>query len=290
MKRKLLPAGLGTLLAALSLALVLAGCGTATVVTQSQATDMALEHAGVTKDQVLSMAVKLEKEDGRQVFAIEFTTDSREYRCRVTRNTGEIVDYSYQPLSGASESQAPQEDSQDTAQQSQDSSAQTPASGESQASQGSSQGITQEEAQAIALNHAGVTQEQATIYKVKADRENGREVYDVEFAVGSTEYDYEIAQDTGEILSYDSDVEGWTPATGQNQTSSQTAGEITRDQAIQLVLERVPGATSADVKIEEDYDDGRKVYEGEVYYDRAEYEFEITSGGNFIEWSVDYKD
>ena len=121
--------------------------------------------------------------------------------------------------------------------------------------------------------------------------ENGRSVYDVEFAVGATEYDYEIAQDTGEILSYDADVEGWTPTTGQNETGTQTSGEITIEQAVQLVLERVPGATAEQVRIEEDYDDGRRTYEGEVYYNQAEYEFEIdASTGAFIEWSVDYND
>ena len=65
---------------------------------------------------------------------------------------------------------------------------------------------------------------------------------------------------------------------------------MTIPEAVQLVLERVPGATAEQVRIEEDYDDGRRTYEGEVYYNQAEYEFEITSNGNFIEWSVDYND
>ncbi|MGI6254308.1 MAG: PepSY domain-containing protein [Acutalibacter sp.] len=288
MKRKQSPARLGKGLAALGLALALAGCSAASVVTQSQATEIALEHAGVDKGDVQTLAVKLEQEDGRQIFDIQFSTDSREYHCDVTRSSGEIVNYSYGPL-GQVQQSASQESSSE-APQSAGTQEESQASQASQTSQASKSTITQEEAQAIALEHARVTQAEATIYKVKADQENGRGVYDVEFAVGTTEYDYEIAQDTGEILSYDSDVEGWTPETGQNGSTSQTAGEITREQAIQLVLERVPGATSADVKIEEDYDDGRKVYEGEVYYNRAEYEFEITSNGNFIEWSVDYDD
>ena len=203
----------------------------------------------------------------------------------MTSNSGEIVNYSYQPTG-----QTSQEEPQAEASQSQESQGTSSQASQQESSQSQSQGITQEEAQAIALNHAGVTLEEATIYKVKADVEDGRSVYDVEFAVGATEYDYEIAQDTGEILSYDADVEGWTPTTGQNETASQTSGEITMEQAVQLVLERVPGATAEQVRIEEDYDDGRRTYEGEVYYNQAEYEFEITSNGNFIEWSVDYND
>ena len=284
MKRKLSPARLGKGLAALGLALILAGCS-AGAVTQTQATEIALDHAGVTQEELLSLSVKLEQEGGRQVFDIQFTTDDREYQYDVTSNSGEIVNYSYQPTG-----QTSQEEPQAEASQSQESQGTSSQASQQESSQSQSQGITQEEAQAIALNHAGVTLEEATIYKVKADVENGRSVYDVEFAVGATEYDYEIAQDTGEILSYDADVEGWTPTTGQNETASQTSGEITMEQAVQLVLERVPGATAEQVRIEEDYDDGRRTYEGEVYYNQAEYEFEITSNGNFIEWSVDYND
>ena len=284
MKRKLSPARLGKGLAALGLALILAGCS-AGAVTQTQATEIALEHAGVTQEELLSLSVKLEQEGGRQVFDIQFTTDDREYQYDVTSNSGEIINYSYQPTG-----QTSQEEPQTETSQSQESQGTSSQASQQESSQSQSQGITQEEAQAIALNHAGVTLEEATIYKVKADVEDGRSVYDVEFAVGATEYDYEIAQDTGEILSYDADVEGWTPTTGQNETGTQTSGEITIEQAVQLVLERVPGATAEQVRIEEDYDDGRKTYEGEVYYNQAEYEFEITSNGNFIEWSVDYND
>lgn len=284
MKRKLSPARLGKGLAALGLALILAGCS-AGAVTQTQATEIALDHAGVTQEDLLSLSVKLEQEGGRQVFDIQFTTDDREYQYDVTSNSGEIVNYSYQPTG-----QTSQEEPQAETSQSQESQGTSSQASQQESSQSQTQGITQEEAQAIALNHAGVTLEEATIYKVKADVENGRSVYDVEFAVGTTEYDYEIAQDTGEILSYDADVEGWTPTTGQNETASQTSGEITMEQAVQLVLERIPGATAEQVRIEEDYDDGRRTYEGEVYYNQAEYEFEITSNGNFIEWSVDYND
>ena len=54
------------------------------------------------------------------------------------------------------------------------------------------------------------------------------------------------------------------------------------------MLERVPGATESDVRIRLDRDDGREVYEGELYYDRTEYEFEIdASTGSFLEWSAD---
>ena len=38
-------------------------------------------------------------------------------------------------------------------------------------------------------------------------------------------------------------------------------------------------------------DDGRQIYEGEIYYNRMEYEFEIdASTGTIIEWSAEHWD
>ena len=59
------------------------------------------------------------------------------------------------------------------------------------------------------------------------------------------------------------------------------------EEAVQLVLDRVPGASSEDVRIQLEEEDGRQVYEGEVICNRAEHEFEIDA---FIQWSVDYQD
>ena len=66
---------------------------------------------------------------------------------------------------------------------------------------------------------------------------------------------------------------------------------ITLEEAVQLVLDRVPGASSEDVRIQLEEEDGRQVYEGEVICNRAEHEFEIDAAtGDFIQWSVDYQD
>ena len=127
---------------------------------------------------------------------------------------------------------------------------------------------------------------EASFHRVELDTEDGREVYEVEFYTGNTEYDYTIARDTGEILSYDSDIEGWAAQSGNAEGSA-----VTLEQARALVAERIPGVSADSVQIEQDREDGRTVYEGEVYYDRTEYEFEIdASTGSFIKWSVDYRD
>lgn len=293
------PIAIGAVLAVVGItALAVSLLGGGRAVTEAQAAAIALEHAGVAQEDAVSLSVEEEKKDGRAVYQVEFSTQERVYECDVAKDSGEVVKYSYDQVKMF---QAAQEnggedqvvENQTTGQTGQRSSAveQPESDAQETTSQYSTGTITEEEAKQIALNHAGVTAEEATLYRVKADYEDGRAVYDVEFAVGTTEYDYEIAQDTGDILGYDSDVEGWTPVTGNNQTSSQTAKAVTLEEATQLVLDRVPGATADNVRIKEDYDDGRNLFEGEVYYDRTEYEFEIdASTGTFIEWSVDYRD
>lgn len=65
--------------------------------------------------------------------------------------------------------------------------------------------ITPDQAQAIALEHAGVTAEEATGLHTVMEIDNGRQEYDVDFRVGHLEYEYEIDAATGKILSFDKD-------------------------------------------------------------------------------------
>ena len=65
--------------------------------------------------------------------------------------------------------------------------------------------LTMEEAQNIALKHAGFAADQVTALHTEYEIEHGVPQYDVEFHHGAWEYDYEIHADTGEILSYSKD-------------------------------------------------------------------------------------
>lgn len=65
--------------------------------------------------------------------------------------------------------------------------------------------ITPEEAQKIALNHAGFTADQVKRLYTDYEIDRGIPHYDVEFDQGFWEYDYEIDAQTGEILSFEKD-------------------------------------------------------------------------------------
>ena len=130
--------------------------------------------------------------------------------------------------------------------------------------------ITEDEAKTIALEKAGKTNDEVTFIQSKLDMDDGRQVYDVEFYTADyKEYDYEIDAYTGEVVSFDYDAEHYS----QTNTSG---GTMTADEAKELALSQVPGATASDIReFETDYDDGRTEYEGKIVYDGMEYEFEI---------------
>ena len=65
--------------------------------------------------------------------------------------------------------------------------------------------ITAEEAQAIALSHAGFTAEQVSFLRTEPELRDRVPHYDVEFRVDRWEYEYEIHAETGEILSFERD-------------------------------------------------------------------------------------
>ncbi len=68
------------------------------------------------------------------------------------------------------------------------------------------------------------------------------------------------------------------------------AAPITADQAKDIALEKVPGATQAHVlKFKSDIEDGRHVYEGEIYYQGVEYEFDIdANSGQVLKWEEEH--
>lgn len=68
---------------------------------------------------------------------------------------------------------------------------------------GTAQLLTREEAQDIALKHAGFTAGQVTYLRTEYEIDDGVPQYQVEFHQGGWEYSYEIQAETGEVLSFE---------------------------------------------------------------------------------------
>lgn len=187
--------------------------------------------------------------------------------------------------------------------------------------------IGEAKAKEIALQDAGVSESDISRFQSSKDRDDGRTLYEIQFASDNTEYEYEINAKDGEILNYSteslnnngnnnatsngtdagqaqnntqnntqSNTENDTQNNAQNNTqnSGQNNSGTTQNVNVQIseadakaaALERVPGATEQDLRMELDRDDGKYIYEGDIIYQQKEYEFEIDANtGNFLKWS-----
>lgn len=146
--------------------------------------------------------------------------------------------------------------------------------------------ISTEEAKSIALQHAGLTGSEAVWITARLERDDGRMIYDIEFWLGSQEYDYELDAYTGEILACDYDIEGGTVSNSESINSSR----ISPDEAKAIALERagLSGDQVNYIDISFEYDDGLAVYQIDFISDSTEYEIEINAtNGTVIEYDTE---
>ena len=141
--------------------------------------------------------------------------------------------------------------------------------------------ISEDEAFQTALDDAQVAGTEVSNMRVKLETDNGRQVYDVEFYAGVMEHDYEIDGETGAILEKDMEIENDFQAVD-------LAVSFSKEDAVKLLLQKVPGAAEQNIHMKLEENDGRVVYEGEVLYDKKEYDFEISAEtGEVLSWEVE---
>lgn len=155
--------------------------------------------------------------------------------------------------------------------------------------------ISETEAQNIALEDAGLNQNDVSFTKTNLDRDDGRSQYDIEFiaSADNTKYDYEIDAESGAILSVDRETgrSGNTTSnsTQQNSNASQTTspqaeGEITADEAKSIALQHA-GLAEADVlyaNVEYDRDNGHNEWSVDFATQDTEYDYEINAADGSI--------
>lgn len=175
----------------LSLSLTtLAACGnSATPVTQSPATTsqvatsgtaislddakaLAFKAAQVSEKDVTNLTVQEDMDNGRAVYDIEFTHQGTEYSYSISAADGSLVEQGTEVA----------EATRTTA-------------------------VTGDQAKAVALKDAGLTEAAVTNLTVTQDTENTKTVYDVEFTHQGTEYSYTIDATTNAILEKESEKE-----------------------------------------------------------------------------------
>ena len=245
------------------------------MIPMEEAQEAALKAADIEAADADISATTLSEVAGVACYKVEFTSGEYAYAYTINAETGAVMEMSSQEQNAqASGTQTEAADSAVPAP------AQTAAPATAQNATGTGT-VDEAAAQKIALEHAGVKAADATITKSKLDYEDGRQVYDIEWYAGGAKYDYEIATDTGEIISsaYEEKTMG---ADSRNVTVSEADAKKT-------ALDRVSGATDKDLyEWKLDYDDGRPEYEGKIIYGGTEYEFTIdASTGSVMEWDAE---
>ena len=238
-----------------------------------EAQEAALKAADIEAAAADISATTLSEVAGVVCYKVEFTSGEYAYAYTINAETGAVMEMSRREQNVQASG---------TQTEAAGSSAFEPAQEQTTATAKAQTGTVDEAAaQKIALEHAGVKAADATIIKSKLDYEDGHQVYDIEWYAGGAKYDYEIAADTGEIISsaYEEKTMG---ADSKNVTVSEADAKKT-------ALDRVSGATDKDIyEWKLDYDDGRPEYEGKIIYAGTEYEFTIdASTGSVLEWDAE---
>lgn len=133
-----------------------------------------------------------------------------------------------------------------------------------------------EAAKEAALKHAGVSASDATFVEAEYDYDDGRMVYEVEFHVKGTEYDYEIDAQTGEVVKYKTEQNGAnTGGSGSANTSSFIGESAAKAAALNHAGVSESSTKYCNAWLE--YDDGRaECYEVEFMAGNTRYEYKIA--------------
>lgn len=219
-------------LSALTLTLaggLLTGCGSGKDIGQDAAKEAAFADAQVSEGDTSRLRVTKDRDDGRQIYEIEFTAGNREYSYDIDASDGSILSTETEELKGST---------------------------------GNSQGTGAD------TGTTGTTQDSSQDTSAQQTQDTSQ---------NTASQDTQTGQNTQNAQTQNSQ-------TGQNNSGSNVA--VSETDARAAALERVPGATDTDIKIELDFDDGQYTYEGDIIYDGKEYEFEIDANtGNFLKWS-----
>lgn len=135
----------------------------------------ALADANLTESDVTFTKAKLDNEDGQQTYDIEFYTNEAEYDYEISASDYTIVDKSVETFTTSSSSST-------------------------------STYIGTDKAKEIVLADAGYSESEVTFVKVKLENDDGAAEYEVEFYVGTTEYEYTLDASTGAIKEYSRDT------------------------------------------------------------------------------------
>ena len=146
---------------------------TGSTVDEAKALEIALNHAGVKAADATVTKTKLDYDDGRQVYDIEWYANGAKYDYEIAVATGEIIDSSYEAKTVVGT--------------------------------GNSTTVSEATAKQTALARvSGATEKD--IYEWKLDYDDGRPEYEGKIIYGGTEYEFTIDATSGAITEWDTEA------------------------------------------------------------------------------------
>ena len=144
--------------------------GTSTI-SSSKAKSIALKDAGVKENEIYDFEIELDRDNGTLHYDVSFEKDGRDYDYEINAKTGEIISVE-KPNATSSEAK-----------------------------------ISKSKAKGTALNHAGVKENEISLYKIELEKDDGVWKYEISFNVGNVEYDYTINAENGKIIEAEKDID-----------------------------------------------------------------------------------
>ena len=259
---------------------------------EEKAKASALDDADVNAEAATFTKAKLDYDEGRMVYEVEFYTADADYEYEIDALDGRVISHD----KDFNHHEAAPEQTHDSSPIPQNAT------------------IGEEKAKSIALTHAKLSAADVTFINVHLNEEDSRSVYDIEFCSKHTEYDYEIDAVTGAILSVDQDIESFTPpaktpahnnnhnrnhhrnagsganaGTNANANSSYIGESTAKSTALSHARLAESDVTNLHVKL--DNDDGQMIYEVEFEKGHMEYSYDIDAiKGTILKWDNDYDD
>ncbi len=225
-----------------------------TPISLDKALALVLEQLGIAEAALTDKDFDLE----RGMYELEFTANGMEYEYKVDAFTGDILKAHAEPDNDLPPTpaipavpSAPAETVKPT--------------------------MTREEALQMALDHLKITRED--ISRLEIEFEDG--IFELEFRIGNTKYDFEISATTGRIVDMDQETKQERPPEPSKPADSPKS-PMNHVDALALVLQHL-GITEAEILRKEiEFDDGK--FELEIKVGNTEYEFEVNAAtGKVVE-------
>lgn len=183
---------------------------------REEALGYALEDAALEESDVTITREKLENDDGKNYYEIDFYSASYAYEYEIDAVNGTVLGVSIEALfekpdimqgveNGTAGQLLPSGDiASETGSQTTPGNQTAPETFPEQDGR-----IGLDAAKAAALEDAGFMESEVVFSKTELDYDDGKEIYEIEFFEGRTEYEYEIDAVTGAVINRDTDYDSY---------------------------------------------------------------------------------